>query len=393
LQRFIAAGRAVDAEAGQHPAAGRGAAGKDARGSAVARGGADTGAAAMERAGATEAPAAGRAATAGADAGGTVGAGAAAMERTGATGAATAGRSGTHGAGVDLMGLHFPNRIGLAAGFDKNARDIDSLGRLGFGFIEVGTVTPRPQPGNPRPNLFRLPADEALINRLGFNNEGAAAAARRLEARRYRGVCGVNIGKNFDTPLEDSVKDYALCLRTVYGVADYVTVNVSSPNTPGLRGLQDPEALRPLLLELANLREQLQPVHAKRVPLLVKLSPDLSDAEVAGVARELVEMPVDGIVATNTTVSRPAELRSAQRGEKGGLSGRPLHSRSVAVLRALRAALGPDFPIVGVGGIVSPERGVETRAAGADLLQLYTGLIYRGPALLGELLEMLEPKV
>jgi dihydroorotate dehydrogenase len=313
------------------------------------------------------------------------------LERFVAAGAPTAGRSGPHGAGVDLMGLHFPNRVGLAAGFDKNARDIDSLGRLGFGFIEVGTVTPRPQPGNPRPNLFRLPADEALINRLGFNNEGAAAAARRLQARRYRGICGVNIGKNFDTPLEGSVKDYVDCLRTVYGVADYVTVNVSSPNTPGLRGLQDPEALRPLLLELANLREQLQSVHAKRVPLLVKLSPDLSDAEVAGVARELVEMPVDGIVATNTTVSRPATLKSAQRGEKGGLSGRPLHSRSVAVLRALRTAVGANFPIVGVGGIVSPEQGVETRAAGADLLQLYTGLIYRGPALLGELLEMLEP--
>ncbi|HEV7447571.1 MAG TPA: quinone-dependent dihydroorotate dehydrogenase [Steroidobacteraceae bacterium] len=293
---------------------------------------------------------------------------------------------------VDLMGLHFPNRVGLAAGFDKNARDIDALGRLGFGFIEVGTVTPRPQPGNPRPNLFRLPADEALINRLGFNNEGAAAAARRLQARRYKGICGVNIGKNFDTPLEDSAKDYADCLRTVYAVADYVTINVSSPNTPGLRGLQDPAALRPLLLELANLREQLQPVHAKRVPLLVKLSPDLSGLEVAGVARQLAELPVDGIVATNTTVSRPASLKSAHATEAGGLSGRPLHSRSVAVLRALRAVLGASFPIVGVGGIVSAGQAVETRAAGADLLQLYTGLIYRGPALIGELLEMLELK-
>jgi dihydroorotate dehydrogenase len=317
------------------------------------------------------------------------------LERFGAgagDGAADAEASRGSGPGIDLMGLHFPNRVGLAAGFDKNARDIDSLGRLGFGFIEVGTVTPRPQPGNPRPNLFRLPADEALINRLGFNNEGATAAARRLQARRYRGICGVNIGKNFDTPLEDSVKDYVGCLRTVYGVADYVTINVSSPNTPGLRGLQDPAALRPLLLELANLREQLQPVHAKRVPLLVKLSPDLSDLEVAGVARELAGLPVDGIVATNTTVSRPASLKSAHAAEAGGLSGRPLHSRSVAVVRALRAALGANFPIVGVGGIVSPEQGVQMRAAGADLLQLYTGLIYRGPSLLGELLKMLEPK-
>jgi len=294
--------------------------------------------------------------------------------------------------GVNLMGLHFPNRVGLAAGFDKNARDIDSLGRLGFGFIEVGTVTPRPQPGNPRPNLFRLPADEALINRLGFNNEGAAVAARRLEARRYKGICGVNIGKNFDTPLEDSVKDYASCLRTVYGVADYVTVNVSSPNTPGLRGLQDPDALRPLLLELANLREQLQSMHAKKVPLLVKLSPDLSDEQLVRIASGLLELPVDGIVATNTTVSRPAGLKSDHAAEEGGLSGRPLHVRSVAVVRALRTALGAGFPIVGVGGIVSPRQAVETRSAGADLLQLYTGLIYRGPALLSELLEVLEPK-
>ena len=292
--------------------------------------------------------------------------------------------------GVELLGLHFPNRVGLAAGFDKNAHDVDSLGRLGFGFIEVGTVTPRPQPGQPCPNLFRLTADEALINRLGFNNEGADAVARRLEARRYRGICGVNIGKNLDTPLEDSVKDYASCLRTVYGVADYVTINVSSPNTPGLRGLQDPGALRPLLLELANLREQLQSVHGRRVPLLVKLAPDLSDEQVAAVAPELVELAADGIVATNTTVRRPAGLKSRQAAEPGGLSGRPLHSRSVAVLRVLRAAVGPDVPIIGVGGIVSPERGMETRAAGADLLQLYTGLIYRGPALVRELLEMLE---
>jgi dihydroorotate dehydrogenase len=259
------------------------------------------------------------------------------------------------------MGLRFPNRVGLAAGFDKNARDIDSLGRLGFGFIEVGTVTPRPQPGNPRPNLFRLVPDEALINRLGFNNEGADAAVRRLEARRYAGICGVNIGRNFDTPLADSVQDYASCLRTVYGVADYVTINVSSPNTPGLRELQDPDVLRPLLLELANLREQLIPVHGKRVPLLVKLSPDLSDAQLLAVARELRELPVDAIVATNTTIKRPTALKSAAATEPGGLSGRPLHARSVAVLRSLRAALGPNFPLIGVGGIVSPENGIATR--------------------------------
>ena len=312
----------------------------------------------------------------------------------GSAGAAgsSAGPAGatTGSAGVDLLGLRFPNRVGLAAGFDKNAHDVDSLGRLGFGFIEVGTVTPRPQAGNPRPNLFRLVPDEALINRLGFNNEGAEAAARRLEVRRYAGICGVNIGKNFDTPLESSAQDYAKCLRTVYSVADYITINVSSPNTPGLRGLQDPGALRPLLLELANLREQLQPIHSKRVPLLVKLSPDLTDEQVSTIGRELREMPVDGVVATNTTISRPAGLKSAAASETGGLSGRPLHSRSVTVLRALRSALGPDFPIIGVGGILSAEDGQATRGAGADLLQLYTGLIYRGPALIREVLDIVR---
>lgn len=292
--------------------------------------------------------------------------------------------------GVHLLGLDFPNRVGLAAGFDKNAADIDALGRLGFGFIEVGTVTPRPQPGNPRPNLFRLVEDEALVNRLGFNNEGAVAAVRRLEARRYGGVCGVNIGKNFDTPLADSVQDYVSCLRTVYAVADYVTVNISSPNTPGLRGLQEPESLRPLLSELLSIREQLQSIHGKRVPVLVKLSPDLSDEDLLEVAHELVELRVDGIVATNTTVTRPATLRSRNAGEAGGLSGRPLHARSVAVVRALREMTGPAFPLLGVGGIVSAEHGARTRAAGADLLQLYTGLIYRGPALIAEVLEALE---
>lgn len=322
---------------------------------------------------------------AGAEATGSVGAGA-----VGSAGAGAAGAAGPAGpAGIQLMGLRFPNRVGLAAGFDKNGYDVDPLGRLGFGFIEVGTVTPRPQAGNPRPNLFRLVPDEALINRLGFNNEGAAAIAQRLESRRYAGVLGVNIGKNFDTPLEKSVDDYASCLRTVYGVADYVTINVSSPNTPGLRGLQDPGALRPLLLELVNLREQLQPVHSKRVPLLVKLSPDLTDEHVASVSRELRELPVDGIVATNTTISRPQPLKSAAATETGGLSGRPLHSRSVTVLRSLRAAMGADFPIIGVGGIVSAELGAATRKAGADLLQLYTGLIYQGPALIREVLDEL----
>jgi dihydroorotate dehydrogenase len=294
--------------------------------------------------------------------------------------------------GVELLGLRFPNRVGLAAGFDKSAQHVDALGRLGFGFIEVGTVTPRPQPGNPRPNLFRLVEDEALVNRLGFNNDGAAAVAHRLEGRRYRGVCGVNIGKNFDTPLEQAANDYKSCLRAVYGVADYVTINVSSPNTPGLRGLQNAEALRPLLLELGNLRERLQPMHGKRVPLLVKISPDLDSDELTQLAEEVPQLPVDGIVATNTTTERPSSLRSPNARESGGLSGHPLLVRSVEVVRTLRARLGARFPIVGVGGILSPQDGLGMRAAGADLLQVYTGLIYSGPALIRKLLELLEAR-
>ena len=288
--------------------------------------------------------------------------------------------------GVELLGLRFPNRVGLAAGFDKSARHVDALGALGFGFIEVGTVTPRAQPGNPPPNLFRLVQDEALINRLGFNNDGAAAVARRLQRRRYRGICGINIGKNLDTPLADSARDYLSCLRTLYSVADYVTINVSSPNTPGLRDLQDPLALRPLLLELAGLREQLQPIHAKFVPLLVKLSPDLEAGELQRIILELRDLPVDGVVATNTTITRPAGLVSATARETGGLSGRPLHGRSLQVVRALRTMLGPRLPIIGVGGIVSADEGLQLRQAGADLLQIYTGLLYRGPNLVRELL-------
>jgi dihydroorotate dehydrogenase len=294
---------------------------------------------------------------------------------------------GRHG-GVELFGLRFPNRVGLAAGFDKSARYVDTLGQLGFGFIEVGSLTPRAQPGNPRPNLFRLPQDEALINRMGFNNDGVAAAVRRLKARRYSGICGVNIGKNFDTPLEEASKDYVTCLRAVYAVADYVTVNVSSPNTPGLRDLQAPGTLRALLLELASAREQLKSTHAKRVPLLVKLSPDLSDEQLELIAREISESPVDGVVATNTTTHRAASLRSRYVGERGGLSGRPLHEMSVRVIRTLRSHLGSAFPIVGVGGIMSADDARAMREAGADLLQLYTGLIYRGPGLIKQLLEL-----
>jgi dihydroorotate dehydrogenase len=290
------------------------------------------------------------------------------------------------GAPTEHFGLRFPNCVGLAAGFDKSGCYVDDLAQLGFGFIEVGTVTPRPQPGNPRPNLFRLVEDRALINRMGFNNDGVDATVRRLEKRRYGGVCGVNIGKNFDTPLEHATGDYLKCLRAVYATADYVTVNVSSPNTPGLRDLQGEESLEQLLADLVNEREKLHGVHGKQVPLLVKIAPDLDAEGLESIARVLAESGVNGVVATNTTVTRPTSLRSRHACEAGGLSGAPLHEPSVSVIAMLRRHLGNTFPIVGVGGISSPAHARATQAAGAGLIQLYTGLIYEGPALVEELI-------
>ena len=284
------------------------------------------------------------------------------------------------------MGLRFPNSVGLAAGFDKSGHYVDALAQLGFGFIEVGTVTPRAQPGNPPPNLFRLVEDRALINRMGFNNDGVEAAVRRLQKRRYRGICGVNIGKNFDTPLEKATDDYLACLRAVYATADYVTVNISSPNTPGLRDLQGEESLDQLLTELVNARETLSGIHRKRVPLLVKIAPDLDEPGLLSICRVLSRSGVDGVVATNTTTARPASLRSAHARESGGLSGAPLHAASVNVIEFLRARLGPAFPIIGVGGISSVEMARATRSAGANLIQLYTGLIYEGPRLVRRLI-------
>ncbi len=277
---------------------------------------------------------------------------------------------------VECMGLRFPNRVGLAAGFDKNASAVDGLGRLGFGFIEVGTVTPRPQRGQPRPRLFRLPAAAALVNRLGFPNEGVAVVAARLRHRRFHGIVGVNIGKNAATPLERALDDYVACLRGVAGVADYVAINVSSPNTPLLRELQSRARLEPLLTALLAERRAL----AARgpLPLLLKISPDLAPEELAEIAGLVRSLALDGVIATNTTLGRDGV---AARAPSGGISGRPLHARALEVVRALRGHLGSGITLVGVGGVESGATALEFRGAGADLVALYTGLIYRGPAL------------
>jgi dihydroorotate dehydrogenase len=297
---------------------------------------------------------------------------------------------------VEAMGLTFPNRVGLAAGLDKNARHIDGLASLGFGFIECGTVTPRPQPGNPKPRLFRLPEAEALINRLGFNNDGVerflANVARARFGPKSGGILGLNIGKNFDTPNERAVDDYLTCLRAVYAQASYVTVNVSSPNTAGLRDLQDDAALAALLAALKAEQAKLAQRHGKYTPLTVKLAPDLSPDAIRQIARVLMAQRCDGVIATNTTVDRSAVAGLAHGAEAGGLSGRPLKDKATAVVRTLAAELGGAMPIIGVGGIFSGADAREKIAAGATLVQIYTGLIYKGPELVGEIAAALAPR-
>ena len=286
---------------------------------------------------------------------------------------------------VELMGLTFANRVGLAAGFDKNGTCIDAMGALGFGFVEVGTLTPRGQEGNPRPRVFRLPKARAVINRMGFPNEGVEAGAVRLRRRRYIGVCGVNIGKNATTPLERATGDYVTALKAVYEYADYVTINISSPNTPGLRQLQAGQQLRPLLQALLDTRAELAERVGWKVPLVVKLSPDLAADDLAATAQVIRELSLDGVIATNTTLDRTRVAGLPQADRPGGLSGAPLRERSAAVVRELRALLGPDMPLIGVGGISSAADATAMLAAGADLIQVYTGLVYRGPALVREL--------
>jgi dihydroorotate dehydrogenase len=285
---------------------------------------------------------------------------------------------------VVAMGLRFPNRVGLAAGLDKNAAHIDGLASLGFGFIECGTVTPRPQPGNPRPRLFRLPSAEALINRLGFNNDGVDAFLANVARATWRGILGLNIGKNFDTPNARAVDDYRTCLRAVYARASYVTVNVSSPNTRGLRELQAEEALSALLGALKNEQKALADSHGKYTPIVIKIAPDLSMPAIDGIARVLVRRGADGVIATNTTIARDAIKGHPVASEAGGLSGRPLRARSTAIVARLARALDGALPIIGVGGIISGDDAKEKIDAGATLIQIYTGLVYRGPDLVVE---------
>ncbi len=284
-----------------------------------------------------------------------------------------------------VMGLNFPNPVGLAAGLDKNGECIDGLAALGFGFIEIGTVTPRPQPGNPKPRLFRLPEAQAIINRMGFNNEGVDHLLQKVSQARYSGILGINIGKNKDTPVERALDDYLIGLRKVYSAASYVTVNISSPNTPGLRSLQSGEHLDQLLMGLMAEREILAAQHHRTVPVAVKIAPDLEPAEIDCIADALLRHGVDAVIATNTTSTRGGVEHLKHGDESGGLSGRPVLEASTAVVGQLAKALNGRLPIIACGGILALDDAQRKLDTGASLVQIYSGLIYRGPALVQEL--------
>lgn len=288
---------------------------------------------------------------------------------------------------VRAFGIDFPNPVGLAAGLDKNGAHLDALGALGFGFIEIGTITPRPQPGNAKPRLFRLTGREALINRMGFNNDGVDALVRNVEQSQWRGVLGINIGRNKDTPNERAAEDYRACLERVYPLASYVTVNVSSPNTPGLRDLQESESLQRLIGALVESREQLAVQHGARKPILLKIAPDLDDAGMDAIATAVAGSGIDGLICTNTTIDRTGVAGEMHAGEMGGLSGKPLFEPSTEVLRGMARRLGDAIPLIGVGGVLSGSDAAEKIAAGATLVQIYSGLIFRGPWLLTECVE------
>ena len=296
---------------------------------------------------------------------------------------------------VKVMGLTFPNPVGLAAGLDKNGHYIDALAALGFGAIEIGTVTPRPQPGNPKPRMFRIPEREALINRMGFNNDGLDALLANVKASQFAqrgGILGINIGKNFDTPIEKAADDYLTCLERVYTSASYVAVNVSSPNTQNLRELQKDEALDALLGSLKAEHQRLADQHGKYVPMALKIAPDLDDAQIQVIADLLRRHRLDAVIATNTTLSREEVQGLPHAEEAGGLSGKPVFERSTAVQRKLAGALAGEVPIIGSGGIMKGEDAVAKADAGAQLVQLYTGFIYRGPDLVGECAAALRAK-
>jgi len=294
---------------------------------------------------------------------------------------------------ITLAGLQFPNRVGLAAGLDKNARSIDGLGAMGFGYVEVGTVTPKAQPGNDKPRMFRLPKAEALINRLGFNNEGLEAFVAHVKQARFRQqgrLLGLNIGKNALTPIENATADYLIALTGVYPHADYVAVNISSPNTKNLRALQSDAALDGLLGALVERRAQLSVQHGRHVPLFLKIAPDLDEAQVRVIATTLLHHGMDGVIATNTTLAREAVQGMPHANETGGLSGTPAFEASNRVIAQLREALGAGFPIIGVGGILSGQDAIAKIKAGADVVQIYTGLIYKGPTLVTEVANALK---
>ncbi|TJZ65384.1 quinone-dependent dihydroorotate dehydrogenase [Chitiniphilus eburneus] len=288
---------------------------------------------------------------------------------------------------IHVMGLDFPNPIGLAAGLDKNGAHIDALADFGFGFIEVGTVTPRPQPGNPKPRLFRLPQAEAVINRMGFNNDGVDVLVQNIKASQYKGVLGINIGKNFDTPIERATDDYLIGLEKVYEYASYVAINISSPNTKNLRQLQQADELGQLLAALKDKQAALADRHGRYVPLALKIAPDLEAHQIQDIAERLVEHRFDAVIATNTTLSRVGVEHAPHGKEAGGLSGAPVRAKSTHVIRELAELLQGEVPIIGVGGILCGDDAVEKIHAGAKLVQLYSGLVYHGPTLVGDCAE------
>lgn len=284
-----------------------------------------------------------------------------------------------------VMGITFPNPVGLAAGLDKNGAVIDGMATLGFGFIEVGTVTPRAQPGNPKPRLFRIPESKGIVNRFGFNNLGVDQLVENVKSAEYKGVLGINIGKNFDTPIEKAVDDYLICMHKVYDYADYITVNISSPNTKNLRALQEKEALSDLLAALKMAQAKLSQQYGKYVPIALKIAPDLDQTQVNEIADLLLIHTFDGVIATNTTLSREKVQGMKHGDEAGGLSGAPVTAQSTLVIQQLSQRLDGALPIIGVGGILSSADAVEKIAAGADLVQVYSGLIYKGPALVHDI--------